>query len=174
LIYIYNCFAGTHSSALAAAYHLNNLPHDRLPTKEEILQVDIFNKLSTDDFGKIIFHGEDDQGHKVYTLGRGKSKEMIPAMEDLCSILQQHGDLQEKVIFSNASPVVPLAMTFGGLFSRRLRIHFIGIPLLIRGTKQTYHNIAELVQHTRKVAQETDNPVEVLNNKELEVNPFQK
>ncbi|MDQ0338398.1 hypothetical protein J2S00_001182 [Caldalkalibacillus uzonensis] len=174
MIFIYNCYAGTHSSALAAAYHLEKLPNDRLPTKEEILNVDIFNKLSTDDFGKIIFHGEDREGNKVYTLGRGRSKEVIPALQDLCLLLHRHGNLTEKIIFSNASPTVPLSMTFGGLFSRRLRLHFIGIPLLIRGARQTYHNIADLVNHTKKVAKTTHLPVKVLDNKSFEVNPFQK
>ncbi|HDR7206958.1 TPA: DUF3189 family protein, partial [Bacillus cereus] len=57
MIYIYTDFGGTHTTSLAAAYHLNKLPTDRKLTKEEILNVDYFNKLKTEDMGKIIFHG---------------------------------------------------------------------------------------------------------------------
>jgi len=55
VIYVYDDYAGTHSTALAAAYHLKKLPTDRKLTKEEILNVDYFNQLTKDDFGKIFF-----------------------------------------------------------------------------------------------------------------------
>jgi hypothetical protein len=170
MIYIYNCYGGTHSSALAAAYHLDKLPKDRLPTKEEILNVDIFNKMKTSDMGRIIYHGNDKDGHKVYTLGRGSSKALVPAMKELFLLLNEGQQNTEKVILSNASPTVPLAMTFGGLFSRRLHIDFIGVPLLIKGAKQTYHNIITLVEKTKSTAKTTTKQIEVLDNKKLEVN----
>ncbi|MCT8139353.1 DUF3189 family protein [Anaerobacillus sp. CMMVII] len=170
MIYIYNCYGGTHSSALAAAYHLNKLPKDRLPTKEEILNIDIFNKLRTKDMGRIIYHGNDDDGNKVYTVGRGSSKALVPALKELLTLINEDGTRTDKVIFSNASPTVPLAMTFGGLFSRRLHIDFIGVPLLIKGAQQTYHNIISLVEKTRATARETVKQIEVLENKNLEVN----
>lgn len=171
MIYIYNCYAGTHSSALAAAYHLKKLPQDRIPTKEEVLGVDIFNKLTPKDMGRIIFHGQDEEGHKVYTVGRGRSKALVPALKELLMLINNDQNGQtDKVIFSNASPTVPLPMTFGGLFSRRLHIDFIGVPLLIKGAQQTYPNIIALVENTRKVAKKMDKQVEILENKKLEVN----
>lgn len=170
MIYIYNCYGGTHSSAMAAAYHLKRLPEDRIPTKEEILNIDIFNKLTPKDMGKMIFHGKDEAGDKVYTLGRGSSKAMIPALNELFLLLNEDSEKTDQVIFSNASPTVPLAMTFGGLFSRRLHIHFIGVPLLIKGAKQTYHNTITLVKHTISTARTTKNQIEILENKNLEVN----
>ncbi|OIJ12311.1 ABC transporter [Anaerobacillus arseniciselenatis] len=169
MIYIYNCYGGTHSSAMAAAYHLKKLPEDRIPSKEEILNIDIFNKLTPKDMGRIIFHGIDEDGHKVYTLGRGSSKAMIPALNELFLLLND-GTKTDKVIFSNASPTVPLAMTFGGLFSRRLHIDFIGIPLLVKGAKQTYHNTITLVKRTIEIGKTTKNQIEILENKNLEVN----
>jgi hypothetical protein len=57
LIYIYDDYAGTHSTAIAAAYHLKKLPMDRKPTKEEILNIDYLNKLTKADFGKFFFQG---------------------------------------------------------------------------------------------------------------------
>lgn len=170
MIYIYNCYAGTHSSALAAAYHLKKLPQDRQPTKEEILNLDIFNKLTPKDMGRIILHGRDEEGNKVYTIGRSRSKVLIPALKDLGLILNEGSQSTDKVIFSNASPTVPIAMTFGGLFSRRLHIDFIGVPLLIKGAQQTYHNIISLVEFTKKTAKTSEKQIEILENKNFEVN----
>lgn len=170
MIYIYNCYAGTHSSALAAAYHLRKLPKDRIPSKEEILRIETFNRLTSKDMGRIIFHGTDENGDKVYTMGRSGSKVVLPAMRNLVTLLAGNEKLQDKVVFSNASPTVPLAMTFGGLFSRRLHIDFIGVPLLIKGAQQTYGNIISLVERTKNLAKSQQNLVEVLDNKDLEVN----
>lgn len=170
MIYIYNCYAGTHSSALAAAYHLKKLPQDRIPTKKEILNIDIFNKLTPKDMGRIIFHGNDEEGNEVYTVGRGRSKALVPALKELVALINRGGSKTDKVIFSNASPTVPLAMTFGGLFSRRLHIDFIGVPLLVKGAQQTYHNTIALVEKTRATARSMSTQVEILENKNLEVN----
>lgn len=42
MIFIYNDYGGTHTTSLAAAYHLNKLPTDRVLTEDEILNVDYF------------------------------------------------------------------------------------------------------------------------------------
>ncbi|MGM7722328.1 DUF3189 family protein [Metabacillus sp. Hm71] len=156
MIYIYHDFGGTHTTALAAAYHLNILkPSTRTLTKEEILAVPFFNKLTKQDSGKIIFHGIDDEGHSVYTIGRRSSKLVVPALKDLCQILQNKYPFDEKIIFSNTSPTVPFAMTMGGFFSRGLKIDFIGVPLLVKGAQQCCDNIYQLVKATKKIAKET-------------------
>lgn len=165
MIYIYNDYAGTHSTALAAAYHLNKLPFDRKLTKGEILNVDFFNKLTNADFGKIFFHGTDEEGNSVYTIGRKKDKLVIPAMENLSLLLQDQFKNHEKIIFSNTSPTVPFAMTMGGLFSRRFKIDFIGVPLLVLGAKQSCQNIIKLVENTKRIGKSADSNVVVLDNK---------
>ena len=149
MIFIYTDFGGTHSTALAAAYHLNKLPTDRKLTKEEILNVDYFNKLKTEDMGKIIFHGIDENGNPVYTIGCGASKVVVPAMKHLGEILQNIIKVM-KDYFSNTSPTVPLPMTFGGLFSRRFHIDFIGVPLLIWGAKLSCDNVQRLVSYNER------------------------
>ena len=164
MIYIYNDFAGTHSTALAAAYHLKKLPTNRKPTKEEILQVDYFNKLTPADFGKIIFHGIDEDGNAVYTPGRKRATFTVLALRDLSEILQETFQGKEKIIFSNTSPTVPIAMTFGGLFSRRLKIDFIGVPLLILGAKQSCQDILRLVEYTKQSGKFADSLVTILDN----------
>jgi hypothetical protein len=162
MIYIYNCFAGTHSSVLAASYHLNKLPLDRPPTKEEILNIELFNKLVISDRGKFFYHGKDDEGNKVFTIGRGNSKILIPALYNFFKLLDDESAQQEKIIFSTTCNVIPLAMAVGGFTSVRLRMHFIGVPLLILGTQQTYKNIIKIVQHTKEIGRATKNKVELL------------
>lgn len=164
MIYIYNCYGGTHSSSLASAVHLNKLPVGRIPTKEEILGVDYFNKLKYKDMGKIIYRGVDEDGNKVFSVGRGTSKVLIPCLKNLICILHDECGLNEKIIFSNMSPTVPPAMTVGGFFARGLGIEFIGMPFLIIGAKQAYKRIVEIVNHTKESAKTLNESVLVLMN----------
>lgn len=165
MIYIYNCYGGTHSSSLASAIHLKKLPEDRVPTKEEILGVDYFNRLTYKDMGRLIFRGVDDEGNNVYSVGRGTSRVIIPCLQNFITILCKEYGFKEKVVFSNMSPTVPPAMTCGGFFSRGLGIDFIGVPLLVVGAKQAYWKVADIVKNTRQVAKDSQEDVVVLENK---------
>lgn len=167
MIYIYNCYGGTHSSILAIAYHLKMLDETREPTKDEILKLPNFNKLVYGNRGELFYYGSDEDGNKVYVVGRGRSKVLIPGLYNLASMLHKENILNEKIIFSNTSPTVPLPMTFGGLFSRWLKIDFIGVPLLVKGAKQSYNDVIKLVNHTKKVAEEDKLGVIILDNKEF-------
>lgn len=164
MIYIYNDYGGTHTTVMAAAFHLNKLPKERLLTRDEILNVDYFNKLDRSDMGRIIFHGVDEEGDSVYTVGRGNSKAFVPGMKNLIEILQEKSGKKERFIFSNTSPTVPLAMTIGGFLSRGLKVDFLGVPLLVVGAKQASASIVQLVQHTKEMAQSSDKDVILLDN----------
>ena len=151
MLYIYNDYAGTHSSSLAAAYHLKQLPQsERKLTTEEILNVNYFNQLTQDDFGKLIFRGTDDEGNSVYTIGRKRNKFVVPALKELMLLLDEKFTINEKIVLSNTSPTVPIAMTLGGFFSRGLKLNFIGVPLLVLGAKQCCDNIYRLVENTKQ------------------------
>lgn len=167
MIYIYNCYGGTHSSILAMAYHLELLDETREPTKDEILNLPNFNKLVYGNRGELFYHGSDKDGNEVYTIGRGRSKVLIPGLYNLASMLHKQKLLNEKIIFSNTSPTVSLPMTFGGLFSRWLKIDFIGVPLLVKGAKKSYNDVIQLVNHTKKAAKEARSEVIILDNKEF-------
>jgi hypothetical protein len=158
MIFIYNDYGGTHTTSLAAAYHLKKLPQsERKLTKEEILSVKYFNKLTQDDFGKIILHGIDDEGNSVYTIGRKRNKYVVPALKELCLLLQEKHHFNEKIVLSNTSPTVPLAMSFGGFFSRGLKIDAIGVPLLVKGAKQCCDNVFRLVENTKEMGRKNFN-----------------
>jgi hypothetical protein len=152
MIYIYNDYGGTHTTSLAAAYHLKQLPQsEQKLTTDEILNVKFFNKLTKEDFGKLIFHGVDDEGNPVYTIGRKRNKFVVPALKEMSLLLQEKFNFEEKIVFSNTSPTVPFAMSMGGFFSRGLKIDVIGVPLLVIGAKRCSSNIYRLVENTKEV-----------------------
>jgi hypothetical protein len=164
MIYIYNCYGGTHTSSLASAIHLGKLPADRIPTRHEILSTDYFDKLDAKDMGEIKYRGTDGEGNKVFSLGRGGSKIAIKSMESLIRLLHDECGLNEKIVLSNISPAVPPIMSIGGFLSRKLGITFLGLPLLLIGTKQAYARILELVEATRKESKTINDHVVVLDN----------
>ncbi|WP_026560590.1 DUF3189 family protein [Bacillus sp. J37] len=159
MIYVYHDFGGTHTTSLAAAYHLNLVNHpEKVLERDEILNIPYFNKLSKRDAGRFIFHGIDREGHSVYTLGRRSSKLVIPSLSHFSEIITELNQLSERIIFSNTSPVVPFAMTLGGFFSRGLKLDAIGVPLLVIGAKQCCLHISQLVEHTKEIATKTTEP----------------
>ncbi|MEH7098131.1 DUF3189 family protein [Neobacillus vireti] len=166
MIFIYHDYAGTHTTSMAAAYHLNQLPQsERKLTRDEILNVKYFNKLTRKDFGKLLYHGEDEEGNSVYTIGCKRDKLAVPAMKELTLMLKGKFHFNEKIIFSHTSPTVPLPMSLGGFFSRGLRIDFIGVPLLVIGAKQCCDNIFRLVENTKQVGRKSfEEPVIILEN----------
>ena len=164
MIFIYNDFGGTHTTALAAAYHLKKLDENREPTKDEILNTHNFNKLTYKDRGKLYLHGVDEDGNKVYTVGRGRSKILIPGINNLIEMLHEENVLHEKIILSNTSPTVPFPMTMGGMLSRWLKIDFIGVPLLVYGSKKTYKNIIQVVHSTKSTAKISNEKLVKLDN----------
>ncbi|MBU7592874.1 DUF3189 family protein [Metabacillus halosaccharovorans] len=156
MIYVYHDFGGTHTTSLAAAYHLNIVSNpEKVLDKKEILNIPYFNKLSKHDAGKFIFHGIDQDGHAVYTLGKRSSKLVLPSLSNFSEILTERNQLNERIIFSNTSPVVPFAMTVGGFLSRGLKLDAVGVPLLIMGTKQCCLHISKLVEQTKEIAKKT-------------------
>lgn len=142
---------------MAAAYHLKQLKPSSHPlTKEEILSIPYFNKLTKKEVGQLLFHGKDENGNDVYTVARRRFKQIVPVIKDFFLILEAKFQFNEKIILSNTSPTVPLAMTFGGMFSRGLGIDFIGVPLLVKGAQQNCHTIYQLVENTKQVASRTN------------------
>ncbi|MGX1434093.1 uncharacterized protein DUF3189 [Cytobacillus horneckiae] len=168
-IYIYHDFGGTHTTSLAAAYHLNILSEtNTLPNEKEILSVPYFNKLKKKDAGEFIYHGIDSEGNTVYTIGRRSSKLTVKSLYNFSELLSIQHQMNKKIIFSNTSPVVPLAMTIGGFFSRGLGIDAIGVPLLIKGAQRCCKNIEQLVKETKKVAKESNQLIVKIDNKKYQ------
>ncbi|HWO78389.1 MAG TPA: DUF3189 family protein [Bacillus sp. (in: firmicutes)] len=171
MIYIYHDFGGTHTTSMAAAYHLKILlPSSKILSKEEILSIPYFNKLNKQDAGKLIFHGNDEEGHPVYTIGRRSNKYVVPALKNMSLLLQEKFNFEERIIFSNTSPTVPLPMTIGGFLSRELGIDSIGVPLLVKGAQICSQHIYQLVEQTKKIAHEKhEQTVIVIENQSFQI-----
>ena len=167
MIFIYNCYAGTHTSSLASAIHLKKLPADRMPSKKEIIETDYFDKLTPKDIGKIIYRGTDDEGNKVFTMGRGSSKLIVPCMANLINLLANGYGLKEKIVFSNMSPAVTLSMSIGGIISRRFGFKAMGLPLILIGVREAYEKIVNIVENTKKADKASPNCVVILSNKKF-------
>ena len=100
MIYIYHDFGGTHSTSLAAAFHLKLLPPPtRKFTKQEILAVPFFNKLTKQDVGRLIFHGKDNGGNAVYTVARRRFKQIVPVIRDFYLLLEKNTILTRKLSY---------------------------------------------------------------------------
>ena len=67
----------------------------REPTTNEILNTHNFNKLVYKDTG-LYFHGKDEDGNKVYTMGRGRSKILVPGVFNLIDMLIEEEVFNEK------------------------------------------------------------------------------
>ncbi|MFC7785036.1 MULTISPECIES: DUF3189 family protein [unclassified Rossellomorea] len=167
MIYIYNDFGGTHTTSLAAAYHLHLLKPGNL-TKKDVLSVPFFNQLTKKESGHILYHGIDKEDNPVYTIGRRNSKYVVPALADLSTILLRRYGKREKIIISNTSPTVPPLMTAGGFLSRELGIDSIGVPLLVKGAQQCHTLIYQLVEETKQMSKDSHEQVVVLENKKYQ------
>jgi len=145
------------------------LPSDRIPTTAEIINTDRFNTLKYKDMGRIIYRGTDDEGNKVFTLGRGTSKALLPSLQNLATILKNDCGMKERIILSNMSPTVTVPMTIGGFFARGLKINFIGVPLLVIGVKRGYKRMVKVVNKTKETARSSSDQIMLLMNKEMQV-----
>lgn len=141
---------------------MKKLPLDRIPTWKEILNTDQFNRLTYKDMGRIIYRGTDEEGNKVFSVGRGTSKVLLPCLKNLITLLHSDCGLNEKIIFTNMTPTVTFPMTVGGFLSRGLGIHFIGVPLLLIGSQRAYREILRVVERTKELAKTINEPVLVL------------
>jgi hypothetical protein len=148
MIIIYHDVGGTHSTAVAANIHINNLPIDKVPDKNEILTLPTFDKIQKDQLGHLIYIGEDEFGFKVYTLGRKyKPNLVIPAMVDAFNIA---GIRPEELYIVDTHPTVNLLMKIGGFSSRGLKLINFGRPIVTYGTLKTYKNIATIVKGVKE------------------------
>ncbi|MCT4594966.1 MAG: DUF3189 family protein [Anaeromicrobium sp.] len=148
MIVIYNDFGGTHSSATAAHIHVNKLPIDRIPNREELLSLPTFDKVNKSQHGNLIYIGEDELGCKVYTVAcEFKPKLVIKAVEDMYKIT--HGSL-DGLYTINTKHTVNIWMKIGGFFSRYLGLVSFGRPIVTHGTLKAYDNISSLVSNVKK------------------------
>lgn len=162
---IYHCVGGAHSSVIASSIHLGTLPGNRVPTKDEILNISHFDNVSSSQHGCIIPRGIDEYGNNIYTLSRQFSGRLIiKALKDLSMILSGNGDSTtllengNSVTFINVSPAVNVTMKIGGFLSRKLNMVSLGRPIVLWGSRKAYMDIARIAIHTKEGVRQMQNP----------------
>ncbi|MCG8540658.1 MAG: DUF3189 family protein [Clostridia bacterium] len=144
---IYHDIGGSHSSVVASYIHLNKLPTDRIPSPKEIIDVPMFDRLERDQIGRLIFHGVDEYGNKVYTLSRLNYEH--PMLNAIKSIPEMVGLDEKEVVFVNTTPSVNFLMQLGGGSSRKLKMVTFGRPIVAYGTTKAYGDIVDIVNKTK-------------------------
>ncbi len=140
---IYCCFGGAHSSPVAAAIHLGILPADRLPTRQELLQLPLFDR--NDQQGTLHYMGKDERGHEVYVLGRGRGGK-IAETTLINGYNLAGGQADRELVIVDTLKCVNLIMRIGGYLSRRLRLVFLGRPLVLVGTQRAFRCLVAVVE----------------------------
>jgi hypothetical protein len=127
---------------------LGILPQDRIPTKEEFLQMAYFDRQWPRDHGRIFVLGVDEYGHQICFMGREFYNDIIiRAIKGISEVYNMDPD---RILFVDAMSCVNLLMMLGGSVSRALRLIAIGRPVVIRGTQQSYNRLVQLVEKVKK------------------------
>jgi hypothetical protein len=149
MIIIYHCVGGSHSSAVAAAIHLGQLPTNRIPSSEEIENITYFDTAVPKDYGRILHRGDDNKGNRIFTLSRQFVPTIVvPAVEDMWKIAGQD---PQQLMMINTMPTVNILMKIGGFSSRRLNLVSFGRPIVIKGVQQTYKNLVNVVENVQSM-----------------------
>lgn len=148
MIVIYHDVGGAHSTAVAANIHINKLPMNRIPSKQEILNLPTFDKIEKEQVGHLVYIGKDEFNAQIYTLSRQRKPNLvISAVTDMYNIL--HGNTNELIIV-DTKPAVNLLMNIGGFTSRRLHWVSFGRPIVTKGTQQAYMDLVDMVKNVKK------------------------
>ncbi len=144
MIVIYHDVGGAHSTATAANIHINKLPIDRVPSKDELLSLPTFDKIKKNERGHLIYIGDDENRNKIYTISRQYTPNLvIPAITDMYNILQGSTD---ELYVVDTQPAVNLLMKIGGYASRKLNWVSFGRPIVTKGTQNAYMDIVNIVR----------------------------
>lgn len=143
MLIIYHCYGGTHSSVTAASLHLNQLPDD--PKVKDLLALPLFDKIRAAAWGRLFYHGNDENGNQIYSLGRGKHFNLIKAFfESLKTACNLNGFLDE-IVFIDTFPCVNIKMRIGGFLSRYLGVVSLGRNLSAVGTLEALPKLRKAV-----------------------------
>lgn len=144
---IYHDVGGSHSSVIASYIHLNKLPCDRIPTSQEILDIPMFDKTKSKHIGRLILHGIDEFGNKIYTLSRLYHKHTV--INAIRSIPSMIGMNENELLLVDTSPAVNYLMKLGGGSSRRFGMIKFGRPIVAYGTTKAYQDILDIVNKVK-------------------------
>lgn len=144
---IYCCYGSSHSSVVAAAIHLGNLPQDAIPDSRDILNLPYYDKATTDQLGGCIYMGTDDAGCDVYILGTGPAKRIVRSAVE--SIFQLCGVSRNSYMLVDTLTSVGAITKIGGFLSRRMHLTGIGRPMTVWGIRRAYPQLRSIVAQVK-------------------------
>jgi len=144
---VYDDFGGAHSTQVAAALHLGRLPTDRVVSASELMELPLFDRVTKEYHGYLIYMGKDEHGHEVYICGRGAGHEIVERA--IASAYQLAGNTDESLRFFNTLSCVNWWMRIGGYLSRSLGWTWLGRPIVLFGTRLAYLQLIKVVEQAK-------------------------
>ena len=143
---IYHCYGGAHSSVTAAAIHLGVLDPAKVPEKDELLALSLFDRQTRDGHGRLHFFGFDEWGNQVFSVGCRNMGMVLERVVQETAALLGFGD---ELLFVDTLHCVSLKMRIGGYISRHLELVGCGRPLVVQGTREVYPRLVQLVRQVK-------------------------
>lgn len=144
---IYCCYGSSHSSVVAAAIHLGNLPAHTVPYSRDIIDLPYYDKATTDELGACIYMGTDDAGCDVYILGMGPARKIIRRAVE--SIFELCGVSRDSYMLVDTLTSIGVITKIGGFLSRRIGLTRIGRPMTVWGIRRAYLHLASIVEDVK-------------------------
>lgn len=144
---IYCCYGSSHSSVVAAAIHLGNLPAHTVPYSRDIIDLPYYDKATTDELGACIYMGTDDAGCDVYILGMGPARKIIRRAVE--SIFELCGVSRDSYMLVDTLTSIGVITKIGGFLSRRIGLTGIGRPMTVWGIRRAYLHLASIVEDVK-------------------------
>lgn len=144
---VYHCYGGSHASPVAAAIHLHTLPAERIPTRQEILSLNLFDKVAPKMYGTLIPLSIDNEGNEIFVLGARNASDIL--LKVLKGVTRMIGENHQDYLFVDVRPCINIWMRIGGFLSRSVGLVFFGRPIVTWGVRKAYPSIADLVSQTR-------------------------
>jgi len=140
---VYFDYGGSHSSVTAACIHAGKLDPNKIPNKDELMEMPYLDKTNSEDFGKIKHIGTDKDGNEIYSLGTKVSQ--LGSMLDDMALLQ---GVSDQYLFLCTSPYVNNVLRVGGWLSRSASLPALGRPLVVSGLRKAYPALCSFVETT--------------------------
>jgi hypothetical protein len=116
-----------------------------LPENRNLFGLPLFNTQDGDSRGKLHLYGIDENGNRVYVIGRSRDADALTLVLSRATKDDAAGD----VLLINALPCVTLLLRIGGFICCRLKLHRLGRPLVAAGLRQAYRCLKELVYRVK-------------------------
>lgn len=145
---IYVCYGSAHSSIVAANLHLGRLPEGRRASAVEVLAAPRFDELPHSQVGSLLEMGQDADGHRIYALGLGPSRDILG--QAVVDLVASFGVQASSLLLVDALTGSHLTTRVGGFLSRRLGLVALGRPLAASGILADYDRFVRLVRGVRR------------------------